>query len=952
MADNPYAQYAANPYRPVYGSPRQPSPQTPDQAAGQALQNQHTQLENQTIPLQQQNTRTNIEQSQQNLVTNRAAAIDKARDGYRQDKRVLTFEAAIPIAMSALSAPENGAGDNMLINAAAKVGDPSTGVQQREGASWEASQPELDRAKANMLKQFGSDGYGNFTPEGRTKIREAIRQRAKFLAKQYDQARQDHAEYIKGLGLPDVNPGTILGPHAYAPYAKDEEAYITAHGGTPKVAGVPVGPGVAAPQTQAGFDLKQDPRNTELSPGQAKAYDAFWGANPNPSPEQLVGFVQSMGIPGAMPIEQAKAIIDAKKGGHGISHDVQIRPDISDVRGSGGPAEKLDAGIRGAADTASFGLADKIAAVGDTLTNGGSTLDQNLARQYAISDYDTQNHFPSRLIGQAAGGLAIPFGEATSVPQVALKSGAIGAGYGVGSSRSVGDVPTNALLGFAGGAAVGGAVSGVGRGINALRGGAKDVPPLVDPATGELNTPMDAMRPADRVQTMRDYGMQNISPGMAGGRTARVIEQGFNNVPGSAGVMEDFNSAASRDLRRSMQAEAQKFGTSKTLNEGGAELQRGANEWMTRADKLTSKVYDAISIPPAAKASLTNTVSALSDLTSKVGSNKALAEEVNDPTLRRYLDAMQKGGLDWSGLKEFRTFIGSKAGEFRFSQDARKDGYQALYGALSQDMRDTAASLGPRQLKEFERANSLYAAKENRIEGALVRILGPDSKAAPEKAAAAIRAMTMGGKAGGDLGRLAQVRASTIKSGAWDEVASTMIHLGGQPANSEGRAFDPRTFVQWYSDMSEPARRMLFKPELRRSLDGFVAMTQHLGRIKGLTNTSNTTPTMIGSGVVAASGVAAVTHPSALLAIFAGGVANYGMAKAWTNPKFLGLVTGYGRAVASGSPHAVKSQVGRLSKLAATNPELRAPIESLLKNIANDNAMVGVAASDSNSEKQ
>jgi hypothetical protein len=99
--------------------------------------------------------------------------------------------------------------------------------------------------------------------------------------------------------------------------------------------------------------------------------------------------------------------------------------------------------------------------------------------------------------------------------------------------------------------------------------------------------------------------------------------------------------------------------------------------------------------------------------------------------------------------------------------------------------------------------------------------------------------------------------------------------------------------------MAEPARRMLFKPELRKSLDGFVAMTQQLGRVKGLTNTSNTTPTMIGSGVIAAGGIAAVSHPMAL-AWHRGGRRPTTMARAWTSPKFVNLVTGYGRALRIG----------------------------------------------------
>jgi hypothetical protein len=207
--------------------------------------------------------------------------------------------------------------------------------------------------------------------------------------------------------------------------------------------------------------------------------------------------------------------------------------------------------------------------------------------------------------------------------------------------------------------------------------------------------------------------------------------------------------------------------------------------------------------------------------------------------------------------------------------------------------------------------------------------------------------MTKGGKSSGDLKTLAQIRAATIKSGAWDEIASTLIHLGGQPANSEGRAFSPQTFVNWYADMSEPARNLLFKPELRKALDSFVAVNQQLMRLKGLTNTSNTTPTMIGSGVVGASGMIAATHPSALLIPVLGGLFNYLTAKLWTSPKFVSLVTGYTKAMASGNANAARSQIGRLQKLAITNPELRSGIESLLRSIANDNApaMGRIAAS-------
>jgi hypothetical protein len=79
---------------------------------------------------------------------------------------------------------------------------------------------------------------------------------------------------------------------------------------------------------------------------------------------------------------------------------------------------------------------------------------------------------------------------------------------------------------------------------------------------------------------------------------------------------------------------------------------------------------------------------------------------------------------------------------------------------------------------------------------------------------------------------------------------------------------------------------MLFKPELRKSLDGFVAISQQLSRrLKGLKNTSNTTPTMIGSGVIAAGGnVATAGHPAARSALSAAGCCEFRHGEAVDEP--------------------------------------------------------------------
>lgn len=662
-----------------------------------------------------------------------------------------------------------------------------------------------------------------------------------------------------------------------------------------------------------------------------------------------------------------KAIVAAAQGkAFGVAPftDPKVEQRVQELQQSGG-GTGTSSGVAGVADAVSVGLDNKIAAglhaVDQSLQGQGSLADNYRTNLDADRQYEQelqQQHPYFYGGGQIVGGIAsaplMPgVSSARTLPELARVGATLGAVHGYNSAD--GNM-ANRVLGAveegAAGAVAPAVLVPVGRGLKAAAGGLRsfvgrapsEVPPLVDPATGELNQPMDAMRPAERVAELRDLGLNTVTPGMAGGRTARVIEQGFNNLPGSAGTMEDVNSAASGELRRAMQGVAGQFGSSRTLNEGGAELQRGAQSYIDRADSVAGKLYKSIPVSDKAPATLNNTTTALDSLSNRFSSNPDLADMLNSPRFAKIKDALDKHGLSWEDLKQFRSMVGDKIGEMRFGENDNTSDFRSLYGALSEDMRATARAQGPEALRAFERANSFYREKEAVIDGALTRILGQNAKGSPEKAAAAVQAMTRGGKASGDLNTLRQIRGATIKSGAWDEIASSLIHLGGQPASSEGRAFNPDTFVNWYADMSEQARGLLFKPELRKSLDRFVAANQQLSRVKGLANKSQTAPVMFGGGTLLAAG-AAVFNPLLGLKLAGTMGANYGMGKIWTNQAFVNWASGYTRALASGNANAVNSQLGRLSKIASTNPELREPIKQVFQHLANDNApMIGTLA--------
>jgi hypothetical protein len=63
-------------------------------------------------------------------------------------------------------------------------------------------------------------------------------------------------------------------------------------------------------------------------------------------------------------------------------------------------------------------------------------------------------------------------------------------------------------------------------------------------------------------------------------------------------------------------------------------------------------------------------------------------------------------------------------------------------------------------------------------------------------------------------------------------------------------------------------------------------------------------------------------------------------------------MTGLGKASLSNNPNAVQSQVGRLSKFAASNPEFSEPVQAILRQIANDNFTQAAASQPDNGEQR
>jgi hypothetical protein len=195
---------------------------------------------------------------------------------------------------------------------------------------------------------------------------------------------------------------------------------------------------------------------------------------------------------------------------------------------------RLDAGVRGVADTLTWGTADEIAAKAGDLTGIGGergNYEGNLKLQRAVDRADEEINPGARFAGQIAGGIGNAAGVVRSGASLGAKAaqggagwfirmlgsaadGAIGAGlYGAGSGDGMYDRARNAAdnvpLGAAFGAGGDLAANALGKTFRHFFRGADEVAPGINPA----QTVADADRfgiPLSRAQATQSVKQANV----------------------------------------------------------------------------------------------------------------------------------------------------------------------------------------------------------------------------------------------------------------------------------------------------------------------------------------------------------------------------------------------------------------------------------------------------------
>lgn len=847
-----------------------------------------------------------------------ASAYDTVRQRYEAQPAVKEYRAILPLLMSGLQTPNDPTGDNTLLYAYAKVMDPGSVVRESESASAAAGASYWDQKVNDIRKQFGAEGAGALPDNVRQRLRRDMNQKAAEYGRAYLLQRQRWGEEAQAQGL---DPMRVVGPHDSEPFR--ERYYQT--------------------MERLGIDVPNpnEPTQSARQGGSSPSADPFpgiVGEDGNPLPETGgYGFEPQTG----------------EWGMYGRTTFEGPAPETERVDGNDPAYQQFAAGV---GDIAHF-VGDTVGLVGNPLNQTinwltGSNLSTDLGETLRtdVLGLPHGNETIEMINRAVGGGLAMGAGAAATAARMA--PGAVQRGLSTWGEAPLRDAIASGSAAMAGEgvkAAGGGPVAQTaamlaGGGVGALASG--KLAPVRTAGTSAAPAARPAVEtPAQRYADAQKYGL-DISVGDARPMGSRVLERSLDAQPASAGVMDAARQKLAGQIDTAVESVADSFGPATSFREMGVAAQSGARRWMDKFSETTGKLYDAIPINPETTANLDSTRAALLDLTETFASNPQLRSATQNTKLMQYRQALEKGGLSWEDLKAFRTDIGEQMGEALLTDGARKGQLKRLYSALSTDMEETARAQGPRALAAFRRANDTFAAGQTRIEGAIRSLIGNADDRSPEAAALFLQRIAREGKGGADLKALAEVRR-TLNADEWGQVANSFIRLMGKPANSEGRDFNPQTFVRVYSDMAPEAKNLLFggsNKALRQNLDEFVSVIDDMAANDATRNVSRTAMGLGGvmsSGLGAAAGASVGGLPGALLGVVMTNALQFGAAKLWTNPGFVRWATGYSKMMRSAArnggavnPKAHESQMNALGRLAGSNAIIAGEARDLQRQLA------------------
>lgn len=608
-----------------------------------------------------------------------------------------------------------------------------------------------------------------------------------------------------------------------------------------------------------------------------------------------------------------------------------------------------------------FGLADRVKALRPALAPDVSYSEALDTERAAREGYQQANPVISAATAPLSIFAGAPAATGMSTLRAAMVGGAAGGGaQGFAESRGQGFVrqAADTALGAGIGAAAGGVIARyapavVNRLAGAVRPTIRKLGDVLTPRTDAVQAGAEEIvdaadpRAAGRatLEAAKRIGV-SLLPADVGGSLVRRVTAGTAQTVGAGPIVRGAKATA-RTAGLARDRFAASAGSVADEVGAGRAVQRGAEKFMTESAKRGSELYEAIPLDGNARSVLNNTRAALGELTEGFASNPKLSAMFSNGRLKGYLDALTPqtvavsktlpgggktagklteagGDLSWQDLKRFRSAVGEMAGEARFSDDTTRGQLQKLYGALSEDMKNTAAASGPKARSAFERANSFWRGREKRIDDTLGTILGENKDKSSQAVFEGIERLA--NAKGGDPVRLGRAMRSLPADEAATVRATIIDRLGRAKAGAQdetGDIFSPETFLTRWTDMSPRAKAVLFgEPKLRAGLDDLARVSAAVRETNKFTNKSQ-------SGGAVNLGALGLLGASAAPAAIKLALIQYGSGKLLASQAFVNWLTRTPKVAGPKVADAVRAHVGQLAAVAGRDAAVRSEVLAL-----------------------
>lgn len=518
--------------------------------------------------------------------------------------------------------------------------------------------------------------------------------------------------------------------------------------------------------------------------------------------------------------------------------------------------------------------------------------------------------------GSQGVGAAIPFAALGGGIPFAIAQGA-GSGTAEQGAKDVGLGPWGQFIASMAGSMGAGGVERLGeRGASTL--------------TGDL-TPT--------AQAFKDIG---VEPKLAGDASdswlMKWIQNRASELPGSGSKMQKLAQEQVGDFGKSVDNFASQFGDAETLQDAGRSLQKEGNSWLGNFKANSGKVWDAVGQAIGNKpASLGNTEQTLTAIRNQAPLNPDLQDFLESPLAKDVSGILEEtkgtykpasidpntgiiipssgkpaAPLDWSQLQKLRSRIGEHLENPELISDAGGTQAKQLYGALSQDMQNTAQLSGnPKAVSLFNAANDYTRTGHQFIDNVLSGINGKGI--APEDAA---NFALSGSKAGGST---LEALREQMPNGV-DQLAAAKLRMASKALpgvqNAEGTATSPSRFLTEMGGggkLSPEAQTALIpEPEDQAMLNSFNTVANSMRDTAKLANSSKTSSaalpmTMMAGAAEGAKFGSAAGIPGAIGGAVAGGLSpmalGYPFGAAASNPLLLKLMQGQAGAQIPAIPY-------------------------------------------------